>query len=210
MKLGLGICARNEEAGIIATITSVVHSARSAHSLEWELIVCANGCTDGTVALVNQWLLNNKAFAVTLEVLDVANLVDAQRLVVNRLGDRGASAIVLFDADILVDMECVPELLRTADNPSIKAAYARSVPTKSAQETIIEKVLNQYDSINTIFSERRHLHGRAFLIKEWSIPETEPPLLADDIYMSCDLLDSSTFMQPFPVQEYRRSHSGPS
>jgi hypothetical protein len=24
------------------------------------------------------------------------------------------------------------------------------------------------------------------------------------------ILDSSTFMQPFPVQEYRRSHSGPS
>jgi len=190
MKLGLGICAHNEEAGIISTLTSVVNSVCSvAHPLDWELVVCANGSSDGTASLVEQWLAKNRSLPVSLELLHTANLVEAQRLVATRLKAGGSNMFAFFDADILVDIDCVPELLAVASEESTKAVYAQSIPVASKRATVIENALNQYDShANRVFSQRRHLHGRAFLIKEWSIPATMPRLVADDIYLSCDLL----------------------
>src|SRR5262249_50307256 len=44
------------------------------------------------------------------------------------------------------------------------------------------------DRDTCVFSQRKHLHGRAFLIKEWNVPRVSPPLFADDIFISCDLL----------------------
>jgi glycosyltransferase involved in cell wall biosynthesis len=189
MKIGIGICAHNEEAGIISTVTSVVTSVQSvAYPLDWELIVCANGCIDRTPELIRSWLSDNRGLPVSLILLDPANLVEAQRLIATRLKERHSDMLAFFDADIVVDVGCIPALLRAASADSIKAAYATSVPISNVRPTIIEKTLNQYDSSNTIFSKRKHLHGRAFLIKEWSIPATTHQLLADDIYLSCDLL----------------------
>lgn len=189
MKVGLGICARNEEVGIVATLASVVDSVCSVDfPLNWQLIVCANGCTDRTTALVKQWVMNNRHLPVSLESLETASLVEAQRVIATRLKNSGSDLLAFFDADILVDRECVSALIRLASDDSVKAAYAVSVPISGARQTAVEKALNQYDSDHTIFSERRHIHGRAFLIKEWEIPATNPPLLADDIYLSCDLL----------------------
>ena len=71
---------------------------------------------------------------------------------------------------------------------SAKAVYAVSVPIQREKQTLIESALNQYDLTPTIFSPRKHLHGRAFLIKDWNIPDTNPSLLADDIFLSFDLL----------------------
>jgi hypothetical protein len=95
---------------------------------------------------------------------------------------------MFFDADILVEERCIAELLRTVSSPQIRAAYARPLPLKRDNQTLVEKALNLYDTSATIFTERRHLHGRAFAVKEWMIPETDPLLLADDIYLSCHLL----------------------
>jgi glycosyltransferase involved in cell wall biosynthesis len=189
MKLGVGICARNEEAGIIATITSVVQSLCSvAYPLDWELIICINGSTDSTAELVKQWMMNTQVQNTSLEQIETPNLVEAQRLIANRLQDTGANMLAFFDADILVEVECVSELLSIAAEDSIRAVYARSVPINNVNATLVEKCLNLYDSNNNVFSKRRHLHGRAFIIKEWWIPATNPQLLADDIYLSCDLL----------------------
>lgn len=189
MKIGLGICARNEEAGIIAALSSVVDSACSLKpSQAWELMICANGCTDGTVALVEQWIMNHSHLPVSVVSVAVANLVEAQRLIATCLKNQGADMFAFFDADVAVDPACIPELIKASADPSVRAAYAVSVPIESDCDTTIKKALNQYDSDNAIFSERKHLHGRAFLIKEWSIPSVHPPLHADDIYLSCNLL----------------------
>ena len=189
MKLGIGICARNEEAGIISAVTSVVSSVQSvAYPLDWELVVCANGCIDRTADLVRNWLSANRGLPVSLVLLDTANLVEAQRAIATSLKERHADMLAFFDADVMVDADCIPSLVRVASADAVKAVYATSVPIRNARPTTIETALNQYDSSDTIFATRRHLHGRAFLIKEWSIPATAPPLLADDIYLSCDLL----------------------
>jgi hypothetical protein len=54
--------------------------------------------------------------------------------------------------------------------------------------------------------------SRSIADKIWEKIEKADLVLCDisNFNPNVFLLDSSTFMQPFPVQEYRRSHSGPS
>jgi thymidylate kinase len=189
MKLGIGICARNEESSIIPTLDSIRDSAQYASSVSgWHLFVCANGCTDNTVALLKVWIQANPQVEAILIELEQESLVEGQREIVKYAKKENVGAVIFFDADILVEKKCVAELLLAARPDSVKAAYAVSLPIQREKQTLIEAALNQYDLTPTIFSPRKHLHGRAFLIKDWNIQETNPPLLADDIFLSFDLL----------------------
>lgn len=189
MKLGLGVCARDEGSTIVDCLVSLADAAdRVTKAVDWSLIVCANGCNDDTASLVGQWLQARRDSRITLRVLDEANLVEAQRAIASFHFDSNADIIGFFDADILVDRDCIKALLETMLDPEVRIAYAVSVPIKNDKVSLVQRILDQYDRDETVFSRRIHLHGRAFLTKEWRIPKTSPPLLADDIYLSCDAL----------------------
>jgi glycosyltransferase involved in cell wall biosynthesis len=103
VKIGLGVCARDEGSTIVATLTSIVQSASfAAESCDWLLIVCANGCTDGTVQAVTEWIKNQAYMRISLCELEDANLVEAQRVIAARLTQQGADILGFFDGDILV------------------------------------------------------------------------------------------------------------
>ncbi len=188
MKVAIGVCARNEEACIIQTLDSILVSAARIENLDWSLFVCANGCTDTTVDLVRSWWKGNPGCKGTLVVLDQANLVEAQREIVNISKAAGYSSIIFFDADVVVDPLCIGALLNAAQADEVQAVYAVSVPITRDKRTLIERALNQYDLSSSVFTERKHLHGRGFLIKDWYIPMTSPKLVADDMYLSFSLL----------------------
>ncbi len=189
MRIGLGVCARDEGSTIVATLTSIVQSASfAAESCDWQLIVCANGCTDGTVQAVTEWIEVQADTRISLCELEDANLVEAQRVIAARLTQQGADILGFFDGDILVAPDCIPRLMEAAADKSVRAVYATSIPLSSGSETLVQRMLNQYDRDTGVFSRRKHLHGRAFLVKEWNIPRVSPPLLADDIFLSCDFL----------------------
>lgn len=186
--LGISVCARNEAASIIPTLESIKTSLQHSGWYDWKMIVCTNGCTDDTPNLVNAWIAENSTSKFETTNLQSANLVEAQRTAVEILKRHGATLYIFFDADLLVDRDCVAELCKAAADPKVKASYAKSIPFPSMRPGLVEMAYNLYDSDRCIFTARKHLHGRAFLIKEWQIPPTKPSLLADDIYLSCDLL----------------------
>jgi glycosyltransferase involved in cell wall biosynthesis len=189
VKVGLGVCAHNEASTIVATLSSIVQSAsQEAEPCDWLLMVCANGCTDGTARVVKQWIRDQRNARITLCELEDANLVEAQRVIAARLRERGADLLGFFDADVLVAPDCIPRMLEAAADESVQAVYATSIPFPDTDETLVARMLNQYDRDSRVFSPRKHLHGRAFLIREWHVPRATPPLLADDIFISCDLL----------------------
>lgn len=189
MKVGLGVCAHNEASTIVATLSSIVQSAsQKAESVDWLLMVCANGCTDGTVQVVEQWICDQRDTRITLCELEVANLVEAQRVIATRFGEHRTDFLGFFDADVLVAPDCIPRMLEAALDESVHAVYATSLPLPNTDETLVARMLNQYDRDIRVLSPRKHLHGRAFLIREWHVPRGSPPLLADDIFISCDLL----------------------
>jgi glycosyltransferase involved in cell wall biosynthesis len=189
MKLGLGVCARDEGATVTETLASLLVALnRVREAADWSIIVCVNGSSDDTASLAEKWIRAQSNPSISLRILEEANLVEAQRLIARCHSDAGADVIGFFDADIVVHRDCILTLLRAMFDPKEQVAYATSVPFKSSKGSLVRRILDQYDRDEIVFSQRVHLHGRAFLIKEWHIPRTSPPLLADVIFLSCHML----------------------
>jgi thymidylate kinase len=191
MKIAIGICARNEESSIIPMLDSLMPAVlKDPNSIEFHVFICANGCSDQTIPLVQAWQAKNYTIPSSLFIADEANLIESQRTIVTKAKRSSFESVIFLDADIIVNKNCLSELVRNSVDEKVKAAYAVSIPIERKNQSLIEKALNLYDTSFGIFSERKHLHGRAFLIKidAWNIPKTSPKLIADDIYLSFYLL----------------------
>lgn len=192
MKVAIGICTKNEESSIISMLDSLMISIlKDSNSNDFFILFCANGCSDQTIPLIKGWQNKNSEISSRLFILDEGNLIEAQRLIIKESKKLKIENIIFLDADIIVDENCIGELLKNSPNSEIKASYAVSVPIQREKQTFVEKALNLYDSPNKLFSERKHLHGRTFFIKTeaWNIPKTIPKLVADDIYLSFYFLE---------------------
>jgi thymidylate kinase len=191
MKIAIGICARNEECSIVPMLDSLIPLIlKDSEGIEFHVFICANGCSDQTVPLIKAWRAKNYAVPSSLFVEDEANLIESQRTIVTEAKKSGFENVIFLDADVIVNKNCLIELARNSIDEKVKAAYAVSTPIQRKNQSLIEKALNLYDTSSGIFSERKHLHGRAFLIKTdvWNIPKTSPKLIADDIYLSFYIL----------------------
>jgi len=191
MKIAIGICARNEECSIVPMLDSLIPLIlKDLEGIEFHVFICANGCSDQTIPLIKAWRAKNYAVPSSLFVMDEANLIESQRTVVTEAKKSGFESVIFLDADVIVNKNCLSELVRNSVDEKVKAAYAVPIPIQRKNQSLIEKALNLYDTSSNIFSERKHLHGRAFLIKTdaWNIPKTNPKLIADDIYLSFYLL----------------------
>jgi glycosyltransferase involved in cell wall biosynthesis len=190
-KFGIAVCAKNEAHTIIETLDSLLVSVAAASEqgfIEYQMVVCINGSTDQTGQLVREWNASKGSDRCFVCELDFGNLVEAQREANKHLVANRCELYIFVDDDVIVDQRCVLELLTAMDDPKISACYCRGIPIKTRTTTFLQMALNQYDTNNTLFSERCHLHGRAFALRSWNIPKTHPMLRADDIYLSCALI----------------------
>jgi thymidylate kinase len=191
MKIAIGVCARNEESSIIQMLdSSLLSILKNSDSGEFYIFICANGCNDQTIPLIQSWQIKNSLVHSDLLIINEANLIESQRMIVDKAKEQGFWSVIFLDADIIVDENCITELIKNSTDNNVKAAYAVSIPIKRNKPSVIEKSLDLYDTSTNVFSERKHLHGRTFLIKTeaWDIPTTNPKLIADDIYLSFYLL----------------------
>jgi thymidylate kinase len=151
--------------------------------------------------LVESWQTKNLYPPSELHILEDGNLVEAQRLIINRSKENGVANTIFLDADIIIDKNFMLEMVSNSIDKNGSAFYARSIPILNRHLSLINKVCNLYDlSAENMFSKRKHLHGRAFLIRTdyWEIPKCFPPFVADDIYLSFVLLSkygSSSIVQ---------------
>ena len=97
MKIAIGICARNEESSIIATLDSVRDSAQDALTVSgWHFFVCANGCTDNTLHLLKIWMQANPQVKTMLIELERESLVEGQREIVKHAKREGVASIIFL------------------------------------------------------------------------------------------------------------------
>jgi glycosyltransferase involved in cell wall biosynthesis len=186
--ISLAICLKNEETTIVNSIKSLISASIKIESdFNVHYYVCFNGTTDSSKDLVNKWLTENNHLS-RFKVIDLkeGNLVEAQRVVVKDAENLKCGYFGFFDADIIIDENSIKEMIDVFNrNKDTIVVYASSKPIlREGKETFLERVMNIYDCGTTIYSERKYLHGRAFITKEWSIPKTDPPLMVDDIYLS--------------------------
>ncbi|NOT93920.1 glycosyltransferase family 2 protein [Ferruginibacter sp.] len=184
MKLAVGLCVRNEEKSIESTLNSIITSLKVIESVvQWKLFICINGSTDKSLSVIKSYLERNSNFT-ELIIRSEANLVEAQREIINQSTVQGYDTFIFSDADILVDLYCFNNLLKTFVESNYIVAYATSIPIKGNRPKLIERTINLYDTSSIIYTSRKHLHGRTFITKNWDIPLTNPKLIVDDIYLS--------------------------
>lgn len=190
MEIFIGVCVKNEEKLIIQMLESLAQSIiKTREYYDFQIVICANGCTDNTIPLVLSWIKKNSHLLCNLFILNEPNLIEAQRLVIQEAKKNTSEVVIFLDADIVVNEYCINELLKSyfsVEKERIKVAYAISVPINRKNASLIESATNLYNTSDILFNRRKHFQGRAFLIKTdiWDVPETGSQLIVDDIYLS--------------------------
>ena len=190
INVAIGICARNEQFTITDCLESVICSAKKCGEMyTWKVYVCINGSTDDTSSIVRSWCNRQSEYQIEIIEREEANLVEAQRAIVDASRKEGLNLHFFVDADATLDIECLSRLINSLkENPAAEVVYAVSITRERKNKNILERALTQYDQMPTVFSPRKHLHGRAFIIRNWDIPKTDPPLIIDDVYLSFCIL----------------------
>lgn len=104
--VAIGILAHNEEARIEQTLRSLF-SQDVFQTRATELVIVANGCTDKTAAAAERSLVDHRAIwaahgSARVEEIVVGGKANAWNQFVHQLSARGASILVLMDADITI------------------------------------------------------------------------------------------------------------
>lgn len=183
-KVTISVCVKNEQATIINCLNSIIRSISDIKDpYLFKIIICFNGTVDNSRILVEKWKTKVGDIKIIIIDLPEGNLVSAQRACMQSKENDG-DYFAFFDADIILDSQCLSELLCELSNPKVVVTYAISHPEYRKDESLIERTMNLYDKGPSIYSDRKHLHGRTFITKDWNIPEVDPPLMVDDIYLS--------------------------
>lgn len=117
--LSVIIAARDEEEYLPSCLSSLL--AQDATAVSVEIIVAANGCRDGTVAVARSHAAQFAARGWTLEVLDLAGGGKLGALNAAEQRARGA-ALVYLDADVHCDPALLGQLQQALDVPQPRYA----------------------------------------------------------------------------------------
>lgn len=122
VKISVGVVAWNEESSIALALESILKQSifRSSKSLdcETELIVIANGCTDRTVEVTDDYLKKARCefpeggpVRLRLEVVPEAGFANAWNLLTHTYSRTDADFIYFVNADIIIDQTDAFELM---------------------------------------------------------------------------------------------------
>jgi hypothetical protein len=139
-----------------------------------EVILCPNGCTDGSEAVVDRFIATEQNLADVRKVGSEPGLVRAQRAIV--AARKLDSLLMFFDADIRLDCEAVYALWKCmANDPRVQVAYACVIPVAVSGRGWLASLLQARYAHTGLFGPRRYFHGRAFAIRDWSVPNFTDP-----------------------------------
>lgn len=165
LKISVGVVAWNEESSIALALESILKQSvfRNAKSLnlETELIVLANGCTDRTVEVTDDFFKKARlefpegsSVSLRLEIVPEAGFANAWNLLAHTCSRSDADFIYFVNADIVIDQpDAFEQMLR-----GLQRDYAMKVISPSGRKHIeAAKCKTLYDRLNlavTRFTEK--------------------------------------------------------
>jgi glycosyltransferase involved in cell wall biosynthesis len=147
--LSIGVLAHNEEAHIEETLRSVF-AQDVFQRFATEIVIVANGCTDGTVAKAGKVLADHRITwaargSARVEDVAAAGKTNAWNLFVHRFSSPAASALVLADADItILNPNTISSMVATLQsNPHAVICVDRNVKDIEVKtnRTLFERLL---------------------------------------------------------------------
>jgi glycosyltransferase involved in cell wall biosynthesis len=162
------IPAHNEASVIAVTLDALLDDADLG---EFDVIVVANGCTDGTAAIARS--------KVGVRVVETANAGKAAAL---RLGDAKCNGFprLYLDADVRISARSIREMVRALQGTDIEACAPTLIWDVDACTALVRRA---YRAHNLLFSPHRGLAGvGAYMLSEAGHRRVFPipDLIADD------------------------------
>jgi glycosyltransferase involved in cell wall biosynthesis len=189
--IAIGIIAWNEEAAIAAMLESLFAQTLflelAARNVGCEIICVANGCTDGTAAVVRDIFERQQrehpcrlTFSARVVEVPKRGKINAWNLFVHQLSSRGAQFLFLADADIVLnERQTLWNMYRVLDENST-AIVSTDTPIKDIalkqRHTLTERVSLAASRMTQ--SAAAQLTGQLYCIKA---------SIARNIYLPSDL-----------------------
>ncbi len=167
---------RNEAATLAITLTSVLEAVavlrRDIPGLDVKLVVCCNGCHDGSEELAGQLLDRSHPEFPAQVVSSDPGLLPALGRIVEEGGD--ADIFLFFDADILVMPDCALRMYRRLDeDPSLQVVYARARPLLQEHLQFKQRILCTPFRHRGVFAERHFFRGATYAIRAGRLRDPE-------------------------------------
>jgi glycosyltransferase involved in cell wall biosynthesis len=162
--LTIGIPVRNEEKILPYFLYSLIVAIKElSDSIETEIIICVNGSTDTSLAIVQKFKkhFNNHNIQI---LRSPQGKMQAQQHIIRSAKFNGP--IAFLDADTILDKKCLKELWNTLNkNKELQVAFAKVRPmcgNKFGLEWLQQVYYKRDDDVRT---PRRYIHGRAYIIR---------------------------------------------
>jgi len=177
--LTIGIPVKNEENTISSTLKALDRAIRYLDKrVPIETIVCLNGTTDNTQAIIEN--RKNRAFCKRLNLSIVrsrAGKLLAERKIARV---RKLHGFILYcDADTIIDKRAVKELYSSiCKNDELRVACAKVLPIFNKPLNNFQKIMKAYYEMRYLLPVRGCFHGRMFIVRD-----------ADDVLEQYDIAE---------------------
>jgi glycosyltransferase involved in cell wall biosynthesis len=165
-QLTIGIPIRNEE----KTLKEFIYSLRATvelldKNISIETIVCLNGSSDNSERIINDLIEDLATSRIELQKIhSVEGKINAQNAIVQ--AKRLLGPICFFDADVLLDENCLAVLWNTMiTEPFLQVAYAQVQPINTEHKTLIEWLQSIHYKHFEILTPRKYFHGRGYILR---------------------------------------------
>lgn len=167
-QLTIGIPVRNEEETIDEFMRSLQVAIKSMDKdIAIEIIVCLNGSSDNSEQIVDNLIKELATSKIELQkIYSAEGKINAQNAIVQ--ARKFSGFICFFDADVLLDKNCLAILWNTMISESfLQVVYVQVQPIIAKHGTVIEWLQSIHYKHPEILTSRKYFHGRGYMLRSY-------------------------------------------
>jgi len=188
MKLSIIICAYNEENGIRQLLEALPSQRLPPWISDYEIIVVASGCTDGTVDVVRRHMARTPKIRLIEEAERRGKAAAVNKALSTSTGD----LLVFIPADVLPARDGIYHLLQPFRDPSVVAVSGRPVQDPAYQKggligylmNLTHRLWSRLMGVLNEMGAVAHCSGEFMAIRAGVVARIPEDCVADDAYIS--------------------------
>lgn len=135
IEITVGICAYNEDRNIAKLLNNILTEQNLP--VESEILVVCSGCTDNTVAIVNDFAKKDSRVHIYIENKRKGKPSAINHIIANAKGN----TIIFISADTLPNKDCFTKLLKKLQQPNVGIVCGNPTPINDSK-TLVGKMVH--------------------------------------------------------------------
>lgn len=165
--LTIGIPVKNEENTIFSTLLALKQALnRLDKHVQFETIICLNGTTDNTLAVIQNKQTQELCKDLHLSIVHSrAGKLVAEKKIANV---RKLNGFILYcDADVIIDRVAIKKLYDImCANDTLRVACVKVLPIFKGRLNNFQKIMKAYYEMRYLLPQRGYFHGRLFIVRD--------------------------------------------